>query len=113
VNKIALLALSLGFLSVPAFAKTVISVQCGCSYYLDYISQNILAGGTRTNPTDEEISNCIIEKGKVLSGCFAAKMNAQFNCQQTAWAYQPNDIRPPQVLIHEDQCYGAISEEAN
>ena len=100
--------------SAPAFAETTISVYCQCSFYEDYIIQNILAKGTRTNPTPEELEECVIEKGKVISGCWAAKMNAQFYCQNIAQARismgYPS-LKTPNVMIHDDACYGDISEQ--
>ena len=92
-----------------ASAETTISVQCLCSYYVDFIERSTLAGGTRTSPTMDEVADCQIVHGKVISGCWAAKMNAQFNCEVEAERFTGTDLLSrPAVAIHNDACYGEI-----
>ncbi len=93
----------------PAFAGTVIVVGCNCSYYSDYIQKNILAVGTRTNPSADELLDCVIKDGKIISGCEAAKMNAQFNCEESARSFS-GAVRAS-VQLHEDACFGQITKD--
>ena len=107
--KIAVAACLLLF-ATAAFAETTNTVQCACTYYADYLVRSTLASGTRTGPSVEEIADCKIEQGKVISGCWAAKMNASFNCEQEAQRFTGQDMfNRPQVSLQENVCFGEIS----
>lgn len=106
-------ALILGSASAPAESTTTISVQCTCSFTSEYTQRIIQIGGTSTNSSDSEIAECLIENGKVISGCLAAKMNAQSRCwdqaiQGTEGSFQSNSAT---AHILENTCFGEIRNE--
>lgn len=110
MKKLILTVMSVLSLSLPASAKTSITVQCMCTYVEDYIFQALLAEGTRENPTQQEINECVIKDGKVIDGCWAAKMNAQFNCENTVQRMTSN-YEYRQGTIDDSACYGLISND--
>ena len=105
------LSLVLAFcFSASALAETTIFVQCDCTYYADFIGASYLAAGVRKNPSQDEITGCTIVDGKVISGCWAAKMNAQHNCEEYVMMVTGTDILSrPHAMIDESRCYGEIS----
>ncbi len=106
------LVVSLLLFATPAFAKTKIMVECDCTYGQDYIEQTIRSRGYDSNAQDDVVAGCLIEKGKVLEGCWTAKMNAQYNCQKKAASLTGSaSIRPPHVTLVEASCTGSMTEE--
>ncbi len=107
-----LIAASLLLVGSAAFAKTTITVQCACTYYAEYLIRSTLATGTSTASSAEEIAECQIVNGKVISGCGAAKWNARYNCEQQVVRFTGQDMfNRPQVSIDENICYGKISND--
>jgi hypothetical protein len=94
--------------------RASIQINCQCSYFnQDGIEKIILTAGESNSVTWEDIKGCHLEDGKVVNeedktSCWKAKMNASWNCTQSAQSTQPGRIRPPAVLLHEDSCYGVI-----
>ena len=126
-----LVLVSLLLLASPAFA-TQISISCLCSYDNEGLMgldssnlplnvlrsreelakfQILLVPGTRKNPSADELVDCKIKEGKVIEGCWAAKMNALYNCQTTVRnMINPGSMSMPSVHIDEKACYGAIEQ---
>ncbi len=103
-------ALILGSASASAESTTTISVQCTCSFTSEYNQKLIQIGGSSTDSSDSEVSACIIKNGRVISGCLAAKINAQSRCwdqaiQASGASFQANRAR---AHILEQTCYGEI-----
>ena len=112
MKKLILLAVTITCLSGPAFAKPMITVRCQCSFNSDFILQTVLVAGTHRNPSEGDLQECIILHGEVISGCFAALMNASYNCQeQVLRLSSSSDFRIPAVKIKKETCKGQISED--
>ncbi len=104
-------ALILGSASASAERTTTIFVLCTCSFTSEYTQKIFQISGTSTDSSDSEIAGCLIENGKVLSGCLAAKMNAKSRCwdkaiQATEGSFQSNSAA---AHILDDTCFGAIN----
>ncbi|MBK7843015.1 MAG: hypothetical protein IPJ71_04865 [Bdellovibrionales bacterium] len=96
--------------SAVAESTTTISVQCTCSFTSEYNQKVIQIGGSSTDSSDSEISACIIQDGRVISGCLAAKINAQSRCwdqanEASGASFEANKAR---ALILENTCFGEI-----
>lgn len=104
-------ALILGSVSASAESTTTISVQCTCSYTSEYTQKIFQISGTSTDSSDSEIAGCLIENGKVLSGCLAAKMNAQSRCWDKAIQASEGSFQSNSAAAHilENTCFGEIN----
>ena len=103
---------SMTLLSVPAFARTTIAVSCQCSFNDGSSEQSILSYGERTDATEFDVENCVLQDGKVAPGtCWSAKGPAMMNCaKEVQKTIFPDQIRLPVVTIEEDACYGQIDK---
>lgn len=90
--------------------QTTIYVMCPCTYTIDTLFHSEMAYGQDSNPDESTLESCIIEKGKVIQGCWLAKQRALGYCWDISRRMNPNDLRP-NGYIEESQCYGAIEEE--
>lgn len=103
-------ALILGSASASAESTTTISVQCTCSFTSEYTQKIIQISGSSTDSSDSEISACIIEGGRVVSGCLAAKMNAQSRCWDQAIQASGSSLEANKATAYilENTCFGEI-----
>lgn len=111
MKTMAVLFFSIISISNFAFADAGINITCHCSITeRGIIVASAPISGSSINLTQSDLNNCILNDGVVVSGCWKAKMNVQYNCQEAF--REPGAIRPPAVIVDDQACYdGQIEKE--